>query len=252
MNALTEPSELEFTARRGGYDDVAAEYYDSIRHPTCANFREASDQLLHEWLREYPLNGRWICEVGPGRSTVAELLLKCDVPLDRLVLVDSSRTMLTYSSAWFHRGSHLVLGDSNALPLGANTFDLVVSSLGDPYNTANFWRETLRILRPGGRSLFTSPSYQWAVAFRAESKDDVLTAAQFDLADGQRVLVPSLIYTIEEQQKLMETEGLRLDRVDHVPIKALLSEHMSPKLFPDRGMDQIIVTGYAATKPAAL
>ena len=28
------------------YNEIASEYYDAQRHPTCANFREASAQIV--------------------------------------------------------------------------------------------------------------------------------------------------------------------------------------------------------------
>ncbi|MDX6576322.1 MAG: hypothetical protein QOE96_2275 [Blastocatellia bacterium] len=248
MSGLSAPPELEISTLAGTYEDVASEYYDSVRHPTCANFRAGSDLLLDQWLAKHPHRGSWICEVGPGRSAVAEQLLRRGEPLDRLTLVDSSCIMLSYSMKWATHGASLVVGDATALPLGSDTFDLIVSSLGDPYNTPGFWREIQRVLRPGGQSFFTTPAYDWAVAFRSGAEDPEITSAAFDISNGQHIAVPSWIYQPNQQQNLIEAEGLRLDRVDQVPMRALSSQRLSSKLVLDRGMDAAIVTGYSVTK----
>lgn len=57
------------------FDVVAPEYYDPVRHPTCGNFRRASEILLAKWLSKFE-GIREVCEVGAGKSVVAELLLK--------------------------------------------------------------------------------------------------------------------------------------------------------------------------------
>lgn len=247
MTVLTAPART--SGRAGNYDDVASEYYDVIRHPTCANFRAASDLLLHKWLDEYPISEHWICEVGPGRSAIAALLLKRDKPLDKLALVDSSTTMLGYSSKYSRLGAHLILGNSTALPLRTASVNLIVSSLGDPYNSRGFWKEIFRLLKTGGKVFFTTPSFQWALAFRGDDDHSAITAAQFDLLNGRTVLVPSFIYSREQQCELIAREGLRLGRVDHISIRELSSQRLSPKLLVGRGADAEIVTGYVATKP---
>jgi hypothetical protein len=45
------------------YDEIAAEYYDSVRHPTCANFSELSNSFLEPRIRKY----------GPIADNVLEL-----------------------------------------------------------------------------------------------------------------------------------------------------------------------------------
>ena len=118
------------------YGAVASEYYDSVRHPTCDNFRAASRQLLQHSLIGLTASSDWICEVGPGRSLVAELL----PAYDRLILIDSVAPMLGYSREYHSRGAHLLLGEAGSLPLRTDSCDILVASLGDPYNESQFWR----------------------------------------------------------------------------------------------------------------
>ena len=121
MSTQTSVLSREITGfLHGEYEDLASEYYDPLRHPTCANFREASDLLLGGWLREYSAAGAWICEVGAGRSTVAEQLAMRNISLNRLTLADSSAEMLAYSREWAARGALLVLADFVATQFCAN------------------------------------------------------------------------------------------------------------------------------------
>src|SRR5580658_7644900 len=96
------------------YEDVAAEYYDSERHPTCANFRGASRLLLRTWL--VGKRNTRLCEIGAGKSVVAEILSDLGYPLGHVTLVDDSPSMLGYSKHWIRDGAKLELGSSSHLP----------------------------------------------------------------------------------------------------------------------------------------
>ena len=78
------------------YETLAPEYYDPVRHPTCANFRYASKQIIKPWLEKLT-DYRPICEVGAGKSVAAELLLEAGESTADLFLTDSSQSMLEYS-----------------------------------------------------------------------------------------------------------------------------------------------------------
>ena len=80
---------------------------------------------------------------------MAEFILSARDNLDRLVLVDESASMLAYSEKWRDAGATLKMGSAFSLPVPSNAFDLVVSCLGDPYNTFSFWTEVRRLLVPG-------------------------------------------------------------------------------------------------------
>lgn len=229
------------------YDVIAEEYYDSTRHPTCANFREASDYLIRKWMKQFHIESGWLCEVGPGKSLLAELLDAQSASLNRLILVDSSPFMLAYSKHWATKGAHLLLGDALKLPVASESIELLVSSLGDPYNEYNerkFWNEVHRVLRPGGFSFFTTPSYEWASEFRGESD---MMQAEFELADGRRVWVPSWIYPEDKQLKIIMDSGLLVKKVSNVPRSALKSKLISPKILIGK-RDMSVVTGYFLIK----
>lgn len=228
------------------YEMVASEYYDSSRHPTCANFREASAFLLKSWIPSN-LKSKWICEVGVGKSLLAEILDEKGSNLDHLILLDSSPLMLNYSRSWKDRGASLVLGDAFALPVMSESLNLLVSSLGDPFNEPYYWKEVHRVLQAEGISLFTTPSYAWASSFRTPDYSKMMLA-EFEISESQNVQVPSFIYPVNEQVALIERSGLSVTKVIEFPIGLLKNKHLSPKLNIERGPDASIITGYFIVK----
>lgn len=230
------------------FDVVAGEYYDPARHPTCSNFRNASDLIIGPWLRQLP-EGASICEVGAGKSLVAELLVNNQRRLDQLLLTDESAAMLRYSQSFEATGAKLTVANAERLPLASGSIDCVVSSLGDPYNTSGFWMETSRVLKPGGKVFFTSPAYDWAASFRNNADTANFAEAEFELVDGRRVSLPSLIYPEGQQQKLIESTGLTVCDIQQVTLRHLQSGKLSPKLRLDRGLEAAVVTGYLVQKP---
>jgi len=231
----------------GTYEELADEYYDSAKHPTCANFREASTDVIVRWLEREANDDTVIAEVGAGLSLVAAYLAGRQARLDNLVLVDSSPKMLSHSEAWDEHGARRVVATAERLPFEAQTVDLVVASLGDPYNTQAFWLEAHRVLKATGSVLFTTPSWEWATAYRRRNSDAAeLDRAEFALADGRRVLVPSWILPQLSQVLLIESAGLRMDEIADVRLDAITATPLSPKL---RGVpNETILCGYHVTK----
>jgi SAM-dependent methyltransferase len=224
------------------YEDIASEYYDAERHPTSANFREASAVVLRDVLPGLVDDEATVVEVGCGRSLVMEVLDGAGIAAARAILVDSSPTMLAYSEPFVRPGVELLLGDAEHLPLPDGDASVVISVLGDPYNTPAFWREVRRVLRPGGRALYTTPSFDWSVAFRGGAD-----AAEFDRADGDELALRSVVLDPERQSSLMAGAGLRvLERWD-VPL-AVLTGPISAKLDVLPGPSAPVVTAYLAER----
>lgn len=231
--------------RASAYEVLAPEYYDPVRHPTCANFRLASQQLIRPWLKRYA-DKRPICEIGAGMSVVADLLLEMQLPLANLDLTDSAESMLKYSDKWVAGGAHSVVADASSLPFATGAFGLCVSSLGDPYNNPEFWTEVARLTLTGRYAIFTTPSREWASRYRAdESGDSNSSVAEFILSDGQTIHVPSIIYSRPDQEALITRERL-LEIVDfkEITFSQLHAASISPKLFLAKDNDLPIVTGY--------
>lgn len=207
------------------YGRVASEYYDTRRHPTCANFRQAS-RLLLELLVPKSMAAR-SCEIGAGSSLLAELLWRRHGSLDYLLITDAQPEMLEHSRDWERRGAKLAIASADSIPVPDESLDLVVASLADPYDDDSLWEEVFRVLTPRGSCVITVPSATWAHRFRTDDTPD--NAAEFELADQSKVYVPSLVRSREEERVLIENQGLHVIREMSAPLK-VLDEPISRKL----------------------
>jgi SAM-dependent methyltransferase len=138
-----------------------------------------------------------------------------------------------------------LVSDAEQLSIRTASVDAILASLGDPYNTAAFWRECSRVLRPGGRVFFTTPSFEWAQAFREETEAPPM-AAEFELVDGRALFVPSFVRSPTEQAALIRSAGLDVEKEVHVDGKVIQPTKRSPKLRPGA-----IVSGYLAKSGSA-
>jgi ubiquinone/menaquinone biosynthesis C-methylase UbiE len=229
------------------YEDVAPEYYDEARHPTCANFHEASALIIRNWITRLNKPEGRLLEVGAGKSLLAEFVDLVS-PYAELIITDSSSSMLSYSSNLANPKVKFLLSDARALPFASDKLDLVVSSLGDPYNVPQFWSEVYRVLRPGKWGFFTTPSYDWSTSFR-HGKNGHNTVAEFELLKGGSVFVASWIYSHSEQVRMIEKTGLYVEESVQVPLSALRVTPISPKLLPSRGLHHAVIDGYVVMKP---
>jgi SAM-dependent methyltransferase len=134
-------------------------------------------------------------------------------------------------------------GDASRMPLKSQSVDFIFAGLGDPYNTNAFWSEATRILRPGAAVIFTTPSFEWMSAFRAEPER---SHALFELTHGGQVSAPSFIFPEQQQRALIEATGLRVEGVLRVILGDLKLTPISPKLLPARGRRAPVVTGFLA------
>ncbi len=149
-------------------------------------------------------------EVGVGKSLLAPAWRARGGRAGDLILVDSAPAMLAYSDEWRSAGARLVLADACSLPFQDGSVDILVASLGDPYNLPSFWHEVARVLRSGGSALFTTPAHEWATRFRAPDRRG---AAEFVRRDGAVMLMPSSVPSYEEQIAMFVEAGLILGEV---------------------------------------
>jgi SAM-dependent methyltransferase len=157
--------------------------------------------------------------------------------------------MLAYSRRWADKRTLLIIADAAMLPIASGSLDLLVSSLGDPYNDLRFWGEVYRTLRPGGTVFFTTPSYDWAAAFRAGGRSKATEHAEFELSSGKSVYVPSNIYPSKEQIELIGKTGLIMKEYAEIALDEITSLPLSPKLLIDRGSNTSVLEAYMAVKP---
>jgi SAM-dependent methyltransferase len=229
------------------YETLAAEYYDAIRHPTCANFHEASRLLIESLAVDYSQPGL-VCEVGCGMSILAEVLVDGMDGLSRLLLTDSSPSMLEHSADWVNKGATALVADAAELPFGNDSVGFCLASLGDPYNDQQLWPELSRVLSVGGHIVFTTPSYEWASRYRASEGSEISTA-EFWLSDGSVIAAPSIILDVGAQTNMIAaTQSLRVIKVQTMQYSQLPSLNISPKLKIAEDGNLPIVTAYVARK----
>jgi SAM-dependent methyltransferase len=208
------------------YDDIANEYYDERRHPTCANFFELSRTYIAHQLNTHEIADKVILEVGCGRSIAAPIIAEQGKHLQKLTLLDISPKMLHHSKTWESRGARLLVADARKTGLPSLHFDVIISSLGDPYNVFDFWTEIERLLSKSGFCLFTTPAPEWAARFRPR---DEISVAEFLRSDGTATYMPSQIPSLDEQGRILRSSNLRIDQEQSL-LAASLSQPLSPKL----------------------
>lgn len=228
------------------YEDLAGEYYNAVRHPTCSNFRAASILLFSDWLLNLNFVDWTICEVGAGKSVTAEIFRNKNLKCKQLYITDSSNSMLSHSNQYQSQETKLVVAEAQSLPFLNETVDLIASSLGDPYNNPEFWAEVSRVLKPSGIVIFTTPAYEWSKSFRKCLHDNCKTTAEFELINGQKHFVPSFINTYIDQSKLLLKFNLKIKDYKIVNVENLTSDLISPKITANG--NNRIVEGYLIEK----
>ncbi|HMG45967.1 MAG TPA: methyltransferase domain-containing protein [Allosphingosinicella sp.] len=212
-----------------GYEDVAGHYYDAVLHPTCAAFREGSIRLLGALLPP-TLTANLVVEVGAGRASVPVLFPDWTSRISELVLLDSSPTMLSYSREYAHQGATLALASAQATGLASGSVDVLIASLGDPFNDRDFWVEVKRVLSSFGIAFFTTPSPQWASRFRQEGQITPEDSAEFINPGGEAVCVPSSVLPIDDQSALLRTCGLIVEAIANCYLADAPQARRAPKL----------------------
>jgi SAM-dependent methyltransferase len=178
-------------------------------------------------------------------ATVAPILRERDLPLNHLTLLDQSPQMLAHSQEWGPKGARLLIGNACRTELPTASFDMIVSALGDPYNCVTFWQEVVRLLKSGGACLYTTPAPEWATRFRGPG---FRSHAEFAIADGTTLLVPSHIPTLDQQIRMITDAGLHVIEVGSLSAEQLLGVH-SPKLLVDDATRLLpIVRGFVARR----
>jgi malonyl-CoA O-methyltransferase len=130
----------------------AARDYDSV----AALQRDVGTRLLDS-LEELDYAPARILDLGCGTGYFLPELTR-RFPGTEYLGLDLARGMVEYARQRFGRAERWIVGDAEALPLAADSVDLVFSSLAIQwcYRPELLFAELARVLRPGGRCVFTT------------------------------------------------------------------------------------------------
>ena len=141
MNAVKENSKAAFNQQAATYDtDIKGQHARSL-YP-----------VLLEKLSRIPFQSA--LDLGCGTGEMLKLILQEDVG-KKLYGIDLSEKMLHVVKSKLPEQVKLLLGDSEALPVPDNTFDVVYCNDSFHHYPApmNVLREVHRVLKPGGTFL---------------------------------------------------------------------------------------------------
>ena len=127
----------------------AAEVYDGGHAGIYEMCRDDYPPILEE-LKRYPFTD--LLDVGCGTGSMIELLAK-EYPDRRYTGLDLTPKMIEVAKAKRIPNAEFLVGDSEALPFAAESFDAVIcaNSFHHYPNPQKFFDGAARVLRPGGR-----------------------------------------------------------------------------------------------------
>lgn len=228
---------------RREYDLIADEYYDRERHPAIACLHEGARIGIHRALSTLKLTTVLrALEVGCGHPIVNQV---DDLRNASLVGLDLSPAMLGNADL------SCMLGDAEAMPCGSSSFDLLVASLSDPFNTPQFYSEARRVLSPGGSLVFAVPDYEW-VRFNQRRGGIGEDSAAIRREDGSIVIVRSLVFAQRQQEEMLQRAGFAQTAVQSVSFSDLTPRcKIPPRFLDDSGelISQNIITVYSSQRP---
>ncbi len=207
------------------YEQVAAEYYDATLHPTCSNLRTGSEFGLQQIFDVLPATPMSYLELGAGASLAEHAIFKDAA----VAYVDLNAGMLAHSAA-----DSLVVADALNLPFGDAVFDGVFGSLIDPFNLPALYTEVRRVLRPRRRFAFTVPDVTWARHNQAVDQLPPYTAG-ITLRSGEIVVLPSFVWSYEEQADQLREAGFGYVRRFDVPVDVVEPCSLSRRFVGDDG-----------------
>lgn len=229
MNSISTLRLSKLETKEADYERLAAAYYDRKLHPTCHALRQASILSISRLTAEVPLAGVAV-ELGAGKTIIPECFPEWQSRFHQIFLVDSSQSMLDYSRPFMSSDATLLLEDVTETSIAPGVGNLVIASLGDPYNRPALWFEIARLLGLGGIAIFTTPSIQWVTAFRQDGQSAPPDAAEFLLPNGDAVHVPSLVLPPMEQEQLIVSSGLIVDAIAEITPAESVEAAFAPKL----------------------
>lgn len=202
---------------REGYNKIASCFTEDKRI-TTRNFHQLTQTFFLKFFSEYIHSYSNVLEIGPGNGW---LINTVNPICGKYTCLDISNKMSINHSI------DMVISSVRYMPFSSRFFDVVVASLADPYLYPEAICEINRILKPGGYFAFSTPSKEWAVALRGDSKENNKT--KFVSDDHEEISVYSFTYSNEELNKIMEMTNFTKVSLSSIKGKSLTG-NISPAI----------------------
>ena len=204
---------------QAGYSLIADEFTEEKR-VTTHNFHMLSIDFFQGIINRFPKNEPSILEIGPGQGWLRKTCLWPSIKYD---IVELTREMAGHNMA-----DNTIIASVANMPIPSHTYDVVLSSLGDPYFYPAALCEICRVLKPGGLFAFSLPSDQWARALRGDA-DETTT---FISESGQAAQTYSFVFPREELENLLIDCGFEIIQLDSLKGSVITKtkEPISPAL----------------------
>ena len=188
----------------------AARAYDSV----ATLQRDVGSRLLTN-LDQLTVSPATVLDLGCGTGYFYPELRR-RFPGARYIGLDLAQGMVEYAREHYPDAGEWLVGDAEALPLAADSVDLVFSSLALQwcFRPAHLFAELARVLRPGGRCVFTSLGPHtlcelraaWAAVDDRQHVNDFLPPESLASAAGA---VPGLRLGLGQESFRMEYQRVR-------------------------------------------
>ncbi len=191
-----KPSEIDLF-NSIGYSKVAAEF-DGDNRPTTRDFHVLSKEYFNHAVDKYIKEGMTCLEIGPGSDWLRRTITLSEV---KYYSIDISVEMIRLYN------QDTIQTSARYIDFPDNTFEVVLSSLADPYLYPSAICEIRRVLTQNGVFIFSCPTKSWSQGIRARGSAFITS---FSLQNNSKVEVYSFTFNNDELSMLLSLCGLEI------------------------------------------
>lgn len=212
-----------------GYNKVASEFTEEQRI-TTKDFHTYSMSFFNKSITEYIKENYKILEIGPGKDWLRK---NFNLRTTQYFSIDVSTQMQKE-----RLGDNHYIGSVRNMPFPDDSFDIVLSSLADPYFYPSAIYEIYRVLKPDGKFIFTTPSSIWSSAIRNNNSNKTT----FTLKDGDKAEVFSFTFTMSEILEILKTCGFKVVHCEEIKAIPEINENISPAIVSAAKQSNILIS----------
>lgn len=203
-----------------GYSLIAEEFTEEKRI-TTHNFHTLSQQFFISVDNRYVNDETLVLEIGPGQGWLKKSCLNNTTRYDVLELTEK---MASYNNS----ADNVIISSAARTHIDSDKYDVVFSSLGDPYLHIETLCEVYRILSIGGYFAFSIPAKQWAEYLRGRNKETTTFVSE----DGEEATTFSFVFDEKVLKELLTDCGFKVEQLLSINGKELKNnrEVISPAI----------------------